>query len=73
MSDAVNNEPIGDWQLSGTRGRPRASLLKLSDRPSAGALLQNNITEETEMAWTRPKLREICIGMEINGYFAGTL
>jgi len=25
------------------------------------------------MAWTRPKLREICIGMEINGYFAGTL
>ena len=20
------------------------------------------------MAWTRPKLREICIGMEINGY-----
>jgi coenzyme PQQ precursor peptide PqqA len=26
-----------------------------------------------EMAWTRPKLREICIGMEINGYFAGTL
>jgi len=25
------------------------------------------------MAWTRPKLREICIGMEINGYFAGRL
>jgi coenzyme PQQ precursor peptide PqqA len=25
------------------------------------------------MAWTHPKLREICIGMEINGYFAGTL
>jgi len=25
------------------------------------------------MAWTRPKLREICIGMEINGYFAGKL
>jgi len=25
------------------------------------------------MAWTRPTLREICIGMEINGYFAGTL
>jgi len=35
--------------------------------------LQNNTTEETDMAWTRPKLREICIGMEINGYFAGTL
>jgi len=25
------------------------------------------------MTWTRPKLREICIGMEINGYFAGQL
>jgi len=25
------------------------------------------------MAWTRPRLREICIGMEINGYFAGKL
>jgi len=25
------------------------------------------------MAWTRPKLREICIGMEINGYFAGKM
>jgi coenzyme PQQ precursor peptide PqqA len=25
------------------------------------------------MAWTRPKLREICIGMEINGYFAARM
>jgi coenzyme PQQ precursor peptide PqqA len=25
------------------------------------------------MAWSRPKLREICIGMEINGYFAGKI
>jgi coenzyme PQQ precursor peptide PqqA len=25
------------------------------------------------MAWTRPKLREICIAMEINGYFAGKM
>jgi coenzyme PQQ precursor peptide PqqA len=25
------------------------------------------------MAWTRPTLREICIGMEINGYLAGKL
>jgi len=23
---------------------------------------------ETEMVWQRPKIREICIGMEINGY-----
>jgi coenzyme PQQ precursor peptide PqqA len=25
------------------------------------------------MAWTRPKLREIRVGMEINGYFAGKM
>jgi len=25
------------------------------------------------MAWTRPKLREICVGLEINGYFTGKL
>ncbi|KAA5610560.1 pyrroloquinoline quinone precursor peptide PqqA [Rhodovastum atsumiense] len=25
------------------------------------------------MTWTRPKLREICIGMEINGYLPGQL
>jgi coenzyme PQQ precursor peptide PqqA len=24
--------------------------------------------QEIVMAWTRPILREICIGMEINGY-----
>jgi len=26
-------------------------------------------TEESSMIWTTPKLEEICIGMEINGYF----
>jgi coenzyme PQQ precursor peptide PqqA len=26
-----------------------------------------------DMAWTRPILREICIGMEINGYFGAQL
>jgi coenzyme PQQ precursor peptide PqqA len=39
----------------------------------AGAFLPNEKNQETPMAWTRPKLREICIGMEINGYFAGKL
>jgi coenzyme PQQ precursor peptide PqqA len=29
--------------------------------------------ETAPMAWTRPKLREICIGMEINGYLAARL
>jgi len=73
VSDPVNNETIGGWQLSGTRGRPRAVLLQTCDRLGAGACLQNDKSEEIAMAWTRPKLREICIGMEINGYFAGTL
>jgi coenzyme PQQ precursor peptide PqqA len=29
--------------------------------------------ENPTMTWTRPRLREICIGMEINGYFPGLL
>jgi coenzyme PQQ precursor peptide PqqA len=37
------------------------------------AFSRNTETRRPPMAWTRPKLREICIGMEINGYFAGTL
>jgi coenzyme PQQ precursor peptide PqqA len=31
------------------------------------------LLRETIMAWTRPKLREICIGLEINGYMTGAL
>jgi coenzyme PQQ precursor peptide PqqA len=30
-------------------------------------------TRRHAMAWTRPILREICIGMEINGYFAARM
>jgi coenzyme PQQ precursor peptide PqqA len=30
-------------------------------------------TGDIIMAWTRPKLREICIGLEINGYMPGEL
>jgi len=26
------------------------------------------MTRKYVMAWTRPKLHEICIGLEINGY-----
>jgi coenzyme PQQ precursor peptide PqqA len=37
------------------------------------AFLLNDKMRRHPMAWTRPKLREICVGMEINGYFAGTL
>jgi coenzyme PQQ precursor peptide PqqA len=28
---------------------------------------------ETIMAWTRPKLREVCIGLEISGYLPGSM
>jgi coenzyme PQQ precursor peptide PqqA len=34
---------------------------------------RKKITRRHQMAWTRPVLREICIGMEINGYLAGKL
>ena len=35
--------------------------------------MRSNPHKETIMAWTPPKLREICIGLEINGYMAGSL
>jgi coenzyme PQQ precursor peptide PqqA len=35
--------------------------------------LESQETRSNHMAWSRPKLREICIGMEINGYFAGKI
>jgi coenzyme PQQ precursor peptide PqqA len=31
------------------------------------------MTRNSPMAWTRPTLREICIGLEINGYLAGKM
>ncbi|MDE2515457.1 MAG: pyrroloquinoline quinone precursor peptide PqqA [Rhodospirillales bacterium] len=31
------------------------------------------IWQEMAMAWTRPKLREICVGMEINGYLPAAM
>jgi coenzyme PQQ precursor peptide PqqA len=44
-------------------------MLKASALPAHGTTR----SRRRSMAWTRPKLREICIGMEINGYFAGKL
>jgi coenzyme PQQ precursor peptide PqqA len=38
-----------------------------------GFLCNHNKRGDIPMSWTRPKLREICIGMEINGYFAGKM
>ena len=55
--------------------RVRANLLSCSGRRDGrrDVLAEREETRRDPMAWTRPKLREICIGMEINGYFAGTL
>jgi len=36
-------------------------------------ILVSRSDRRRDMAWTRPKLREICIGLEINGYFPGKL
>jgi coenzyme PQQ precursor peptide PqqA len=47
----------------GTRRRYRTAVTGLA-RTTGG---------DVNMAWTRPTLREICIGMEINGYLPGEL
>jgi coenzyme PQQ precursor peptide PqqA len=36
--------------------------------PSGGKTAPAAKQGEHAMAWTRPTIREICIGMEINGY-----
>ena len=51
------------WDLLGSSGR------RIRQEGFLGTLR----TRRHPMAWTRPKLREICIGMEINGYFAGKM
>ena len=37
------------------------------------ALFSRAVATEDAMMWAKPKIVEICIGMEINGYFAGKL
>jgi coenzyme PQQ precursor peptide PqqA len=55
--------------------RVRANLLACPGRRDCrpDVLAEREETRRDRMAWTRPKLREICIGMEINGYFAAIL
>lgn len=31
--------------------------------------MANEQTEERPMRWTKPRVEEICVGLEINGYF----
>ena len=63
------------WEIGDVVDRVRANLLSCSGRRDGrrDVLAERDETRRDPMAWTRPKLREICIGMEINGYFAGTL
>ncbi|HTR17504.1 MAG TPA: pyrroloquinoline quinone precursor peptide PqqA [Acetobacteraceae bacterium] len=55
--------------------QPPKSVLPFGIALAKWAPLSKRATplKETIMAWTRPKLREICIGLEINGYMAGAL
>jgi coenzyme PQQ precursor peptide PqqA len=50
--------------MEGARRRVRPAFQDIGRRLAAG---------EKTMAWTRPKIREICIGMEINGYLPAEL
>jgi coenzyme PQQ precursor peptide PqqA len=45
----------------------------IAARKPALLLATRRNSGDSIMAWTRPILREICIGMEINGYLAGKL
>jgi coenzyme PQQ precursor peptide PqqA len=42
-------------------------------RPAFREIAAYRNRERKKMAWTRPKIREICIGMEINGYLPAEL
>lgn len=61
--------------ISRSRGRYLLTLLntKWLAEQSAYHSVMNGKIRRYPMAWTRPKLREICIGLEINGYFAAKL
>jgi coenzyme PQQ precursor peptide PqqA len=61
------NTPIA---RAGCSGRSACAVLAIKGR-KIGNWVQ--LARRPSMAWTRPKLRELCIGMEINGYFAGKL
>ena len=52
--------------------------LYLADRDTTQVVAWGRFTYRTKnrrrlMAWTRPTLREICVGMEINGYFTARI
>jgi coenzyme PQQ precursor peptide PqqA len=60
---------IDPWRRS---GRTSADLIAWMVRQDGFGRTPQQVRRHL-MAWTRPKLREICIGMEINGYFAGKM
>lgn len=53
---------------------PLALLLAFACNVQPGGIFAGTTgMRRASMAWTRPKLREICIGMEINSYVSATL
>jgi coenzyme PQQ precursor peptide PqqA len=60
----------------GRPGRGRQQGRRLESEPRRATTNSGSHDKQegdSIMAWTRPTLREICIGMEINGYLAGKL
>jgi coenzyme PQQ precursor peptide PqqA len=39
----------------------------------SAVLILGSKNRRLTMAWTRPTLREICVGLEINGYFTARI
>jgi coenzyme PQQ precursor peptide PqqA len=52
---------------------PRTQPARAWHRFSRGRVFCAPIMKEATMSWTRPKLREIVVGLEINGYMPSEL
>jgi coenzyme PQQ precursor peptide PqqA len=52
------------------REQPTNVLLLLS---SESAMVLPQLLKESTMKWSTPKVKEVCIGMEINDYFPAEL
>jgi len=54
----------GDGTLFQRSHRPRFRPSAIKQNQSA-----NEQQEDHPMRWTKPRVEEICVGLEINGYF----
>ncbi|MGH7210810.1 MAG: hypothetical protein ACREF1_05035, partial [Acetobacteraceae bacterium] len=62
----------GPTPPAGTIGRIGGSAASIRGATERPRHVRHN-SREIIMAWTRPTLREICIGLEISGYLPGTM